>query len=174
MLQLNETTLFYFNLRTTADATTHDKEKASGLVKDWAAKVSRSAKPTLPSLTAKLKTTSSRASDVSESTTTKASTATGNTSIKSGSIGANKTHTKSYEIDVALASDVSVLELLEDADDEEEHEAALSSPVKSKKRLTSAVWFLFIFVHGELRPNVSMSCRELSRSKTTRIPQNQM
>jgi hypothetical protein len=97
--------------------------------------------------------------------------ATGNTSIKSGSIGANKTHTESYEIDVALASDVSVLE---DANDEEECEAALSSLVKGKKRLTSAVWFLFIFVRGELRPNVSMSCRELSRLKTTRIPQNQM
>jgi hypothetical protein len=50
MLQLNEITLFYFNLRTTADATTHDKEKASGLVKDWVAKVSPSAKSNQPSL----------------------------------------------------------------------------------------------------------------------------
>jgi hypothetical protein len=107
MLQLNETTIFYFNLRTTTDATMHDKKKASGLVKDWAEKVSCSVKPTIPSLTAKSKTTSShQASNVSESTTAKASTAMGNTSIKSGSIGANKMHIPSYEIDVALALDV--------------------------------------------------------------------
>jgi hypothetical protein len=39
MLILDETTLFYFNLRTSAISTAHKKDAALGLVKNWRERV---------------------------------------------------------------------------------------------------------------------------------------
>jgi hypothetical protein len=122
LLHLNETTLFYFNLRSKPAG---EKQTAKGVIKDWATKVSATA---LPAIKANLKNTNS----ANPPSITQQGPTYG-----SGNFG---TGTPEFEIDIDEGvSHTSALDLMEDEDEEEEHQSAMSSPIKGKKRLTSKV-----------------------------------
>ena len=125
MLCLNESTLFYYGFRTSKG-----KPKHAGVVKDWAAKVTQSQKSSKPGAPSSL----TLKSGMAPKTSTKLSSLVDDSD-------------DSYTIDDELMeSKKSVpVDLWDDDGDEPEHQAALSSPHKGRKRLTSQVckWLLF-------------------------------
>ena len=122
MLILDETTLFFFNLR----ASTHiTSQRLPGLIESWVARVPSGA-PVKKGLKS--------ASVISSSTL-------------AGSKTAKSRITSSNSVGISSASEppstIAVNELggLFDENENDEREAAMSSPIKGKTRVTSAVRF---------------------------------
>jgi hypothetical protein len=116
MLGLYEPTLYYFSLRATG--------KNSSLVENWTSNVQRSRQPQKPK--------------------SRSSASTGQLRALTGSASTNSSST-CQGVD-AHESSITVTAggfLEDDEDEEEERNDALSSPIKGKKRLTSAVKFPF-------------------------------
>jgi|SRR5579863_1121217 len=126
MLLLNHTTLFYFNLSNDQLA----KDKYSGVVANWAKNVSHSQ--------AKGGSTKSTTSKTLTSTSTSRSAPTSApTSVSSGKIKGRDSTSSNPQ---GNANDVAItFGGLDEEDETTEREAALSSPAKEGKRLTSAV-----------------------------------
>jgi hypothetical protein len=134
-LRLHEGTLFYFNLRT-SNAQTNEKALH---VKNWADRVSHVAASTV-------------ASDRSRSTTevsklkSKSSSTAATMSTKSKSMTA-KTADSDEELD---SHQPSTLDLMEDENDDEERDAAVSSPIKGRQRLTNAVSISLLSIYMQI------------------------
>ena len=135
-LRLHEGTLFYFNLRT-SNAQTNERALH---VKNWADRVSHVA-------------ASSAASDRSRSTTevsklkSKNSSTAATMSTKSKSMTADKTADSDEELD---SHQLSTLDLMEDENDDEERDAAVSSPIKGHQRLTNAVSISLLSIYMQI------------------------
>lgn len=129
MLALNERTLFYFNPRASGSALV--KKSTSGLVETWAAgkrgAASRSnTHSTHTAVKAVVKVPAAAAKSTSTQAVYKSATAPTRTVTISDT---------SSEIEIVKYP---ALDQLED-NEEDEREAALSSPIKGQKRLTSEV-----------------------------------
>ncbi|KAH9977566.1 hypothetical protein BJV74DRAFT_888354 [Russula compacta] len=125
MLLLNPTTLFYFNLSNDQLA----KDKYAGIVSNWAKNVPKGQGKGGSTKSTSLKTLSSNSNARSAPTSAP-------TSVSSGKIKGHDSTTsnsQSNNNDVAIT-----FSGLDDDDETPEREAALSSPTKEGKRLTSA------------------------------------
>jgi hypothetical protein len=138
MLLLNETTLFYFSLGKQAQP----QGKVSGVIKDWADKVSRSVQPPTKGPIGSSTSGSSRPTKSGTLSTGTAvnSAASVPTSFRSTSSAAKDANTKA----TSKPSSKQPFEVvkfggIDSGDETEEREAALSSPIKGGKRLTSVV-----------------------------------
>ena len=134
-LVLNEATLFYLNLSTTATTTSSSFNK----VKSWTSRVAKAnhiAKPTGNSAYA----SSSKSSIPSKRTTSSSSAVVRNTEpIKPKPNTHPQPERKKHKSDHLTTS-----EFLEDEDETVERQAAILSPVKGNQRLNSKVRFFFI------------------------------
>ncbi|KAH9955093.1 hypothetical protein BJV74DRAFT_800212 [Russula compacta] len=137
MLLLNHTTLFYFNLSNDQLA----KDKYSGVVANWAKNVSHSqAKGRL--------TKSTTSKTLSLTSTARSAPTSAPTSVSSGKI---KGHDSTSSNPQGNANDVATtFGGLEEEDEMTEWEAALSSPAKEGKRLTSAIIYFIPYFSATL------------------------
>jgi hypothetical protein len=115
MLTLDRTTLFYFSLRDL-----DEKNKHSGLIKDWATKIPRNAKPGSSTHTPSLTHGSTRSSHAASSIRSALNT------VKISN------HDDGVEIAEGGLSDL-------DETIGNERDAAVKSPPKGKQRISSAV-----------------------------------
>jgi hypothetical protein len=135
MLLLNETTLFYFSLGDQA----RPQGKVSGVIKDWAEKVSRSAQPPSKGFSTSSGTSQARtAKSVSSAFNSATSVPTSFRSTTSAAVKDDKAKIASKTSSKQLTELVK-LGGFESEDETNEREAALSSPIKGGKRLTSVV-----------------------------------
>src|ERR1700722_17764788 len=139
LLLLNETALYYYDLSSWPT----ERFKSSGLVNDWAKAVSHS-KPNFP---VSSKTTAATASSKSSTVDltafsageTRSSKATSVNIKTSKSVKTLNKHDPSSKLPSLEVKDGAVSNGLFDEDEEPEHEATLSSPIKGRQRLTHQV-----------------------------------
>jgi hypothetical protein len=158
MLTLDERTLFYVNLR--SSSSTAGKKGAAALIEDWAVGVANKRGSTSSS-----KTSDARSLYTATTVTAKVTTATAKGPTASAKVptatakpltaaakstSAKAVHnnatapSRTVSIHTDSSSEVEIvkypaLDQLEDNEDDE-REAAHSSPIKGRKRLTSEVW----------------------------------
>src|ERR1700722_15838383 len=131
MLSLNESTLFFFNLRASMTSSASDKQ-ISELIKNWIADVSSKSK----SSNAKPKATTSVVSSSAHtvSTSTKSWITSGN---------CNRVLRTNKPLSMIYTEGINEIGGLEDEDENKEHEAVISSPIKGNKWVTSMVYNLY-------------------------------
>jgi hypothetical protein len=127
MLSLDATTLHLFNLRAAAGP------KAPNVIKDWVAGIRNVPTKSTKSKGLKVGASLSVVSSTVAASTVAASTTRKSRTTSSGGVGVSGTS--------APASTIAVNEVggLFDDDEDEERDAALSSPIKGHKRVTSSV-----------------------------------
>lgn len=131
LLILDETTLFYYNLRT--KATVKDKV---GLVKNWAAKLPLPNKPAPRSSAS----TSEKSKGSNHSGPPNSRTTTSSTAIVIAKETLRVPSKRKAPVDeLSTDEDDNQYGGFVDEDEEVEREAAMSSPIKGKQRLTSTV-----------------------------------